>query len=139
MIKFIFWHADKHQRFAQVDVLFWVCIDKLRQRIQNEKFAYLFKIYSKIWSVKLIFCLQMNWWYHLSFWMCISRHLQSTQNNKFSIFFQYLKENVKDKIDLCLQVNIKGLNGQESQNSPKLWLYITSKKSWEWSWFFACG
>ena len=65
----------------------------------------------------------------VSFWMCISRHLQSTQNNKFSIFFQYLKENVKNKIDLCLQVNIKGLNGQESQNCPKLWLYIISKKS----------
>ena len=98
-----FVHADKHERFLQIDTMIFDGDDQAFQSSQNSKFVMSLQILKKKLEVKLIFYMRINIKYFfklmLLFLVCVARHAQITQNNKFVISLQCLKKEVSDEVD----------------------------------------
>ena len=116
--------------FYKLILPFWVWVVKHTQITQNKKFAHACNnISRKTWTIKLIFCLEINSKVLVMFWVCVAKHAQSTQNNKFAISLQYVRENLKDEVDFLpadkhqrfLQIDTitLGVCSQTCPNYPK--------------------
>ena len=55
MMKFIFSVQINIKVFCKMIILFWVCLTRHAQSIQNKRFAYLCNISRKAWQMNLIF------------------------------------------------------------------------------------
>ena len=123
-----FWHADKHQRFLQVNTIILgvcsqACLRYPRFAISQEKHGDEVDFFNLQITTKALYKLIVL------LWVRVVRHAQSIQNNKFAICLQYLKENVvgevgffpTDKRQRVLQNDTIILNacGQTCPNHPK--------------------
>ena len=98
-----FLHADKRQRFLQIDtVILGVCVARHTLIIQNYNFAilkYLKKEVSDevgfLHAVKHQSLLQID----TLILMGMVKYSQSNQSNKFAIYLQYLKKEVRNGVD----------------------------------------
>ena len=132
MMKFIFLHAGKHQRFLLADNIIVGVVARYTLSTQN-KFGYLCNISKKIWRMKLSFYQQINTNVFqkmiVSLCVCVAKLAQNIQNNMFAIYLQNLTENAKDEVDflpankhqrfLQNDIIILGVCGKSCPNYPK--------------------
>ena len=85
-------------------VSFWVCVTRLAQSTQNNKFAISLKYLKENRKNEVDFLLADK---HQRFLqidtiilgVCVARYTQITQKNKFAVSLQYLKKEVSDEIN----------------------------------------
>ena len=92
-------------------VALWVCVARLAQRAQYNKFAMSLQYFKENVKDEVDFlsadkhqrCLQID----TTFQVCLTSHARTTQNNKFAMSLQCPKEEVSDEVDF-LRANKHG-------------------------------
>ena len=104
-MKLLFCLQINKKVFYKVLVSFWVCVSRLTQSTQNNKFEMSLQYLKENGKNELGFLLAAKYQIFLqidTIILGVARHAQIIQNNDFAISLQYLKRQVSDEVHLLL-------------------------------------